>query len=200
MRDLTSGMQLEVLEGTVRPAWLVRMVFDSGTLYVWSGEGDLEWGGNTYTGVGHLGSISDIVETSELRAEGIALTLTGIPSANIGLALADARQGKEVDVWFALLGADLVPVEDPFLAFSGFTDVPTIEDGPEYSTITFTCESRLIDLERPRHRRYTNEDQQSDYPGDRGFEHVAHVAGGGLVWGELQLGIGNQSSWEDRHP
>ncbi len=35
-----------------------------------------------------------------------------------------------------------------------------------------TCESRLVDLERAEVRRYTDADQQAEYPGDRFFEFV----------------------------
>ena len=54
-RDLTSGMVSVTTADVVRPAYFVRMQFDSNDspsyLNVWSGVGDLAYGGNTYTGV-----------------------------------------------------------------------------------------------------------------------------------------------------
>ena len=46
-----------------------------------------------------------------------------------------------------------------------------VVDGAE-PRISLTCESRLVDLERAEVRRYTDADQQAEYPGDRFFEFV----------------------------
>ena len=41
----------------------------------------------------------------------------------------------------------------------------------------------LIDLNRSRVRRYTNEDQQIDYPTDVGFEYVQSLQDFEIKWG-----------------
>jgi hypothetical protein len=46
-----------------------------------------------------------------------------------------------------------------------------------------TAESRLIDLERSRERRYTSEDQKIDYPNDKGLEFIADLQDKEIVWG-----------------
>lgn len=51
------------------------------------------------------------------------------------------------------------------------------------ATITLSAESRMVTWDRPRTRRYNNEDQQSRYPGDRGFEYVAQMVEKSLIWG-----------------
>lgn len=73
-------------------------------------------------------------------------------------------------------------VADPFLAFEGRTDVPDIAKDGERCTVSIHYESRLIALERPRERRITHEDQQIDYPGDRGREYIAGLQDKVLVW------------------
>jgi hypothetical protein len=42
----------------------------------------------------------------------------------------------------------------------------------------------MIDLQRPRERRYTHEDQQIDHPGDMGFEYVSQLQELNLAWGK----------------
>jgi len=74
-------------------------------------------------------------------------------------------------------------VADPAIAFAGRLDVPEIDDNGQTATITISYESRLVDLERPRERRYTHEDQQIDYSGDLGFEYVAAIQEWNGVWG-----------------
>jgi hypothetical protein len=49
--------------------------------------------------------------------------------------------------------------------------------------VSISYESRLIDLERSRESRYTNEDQQRAFPGDRGFEFVPSLQDLSLTWG-----------------
>lgn len=77
---------------------------------------------------------------------------------------------------------DAVVIADPFLAFEGRLDVPDIIDDGETCTVTVSYESRLIDLERPRERRITHEDQQIDYPGDRFREYVAGLQDQVIIW------------------
>ena len=99
----------------------------------------------------------------------------------ISAALGQARRlpGK---VWIGALDSAGAVIADPFLAFEGRLDVPDIIDDGETCTVTVSYESRLIDLERPRERRITHEDQQIDYPGDRFREYVAGLQDQVIVW------------------
>ena len=60
-RDLTSGMQTAATADLVRPFFLVDLNFTSGSIYLWSGQGDLSWNSNTYLGAGDLLSISSYI-------------------------------------------------------------------------------------------------------------------------------------------
>ena len=55
--------------------------------------------------------------------------------------------------------------------WAGLMDTMEVVDGPE-PRVALSCESRLVDLERAEVRRYTDADQQAEYPGDRFFEFV----------------------------
>lgn len=74
-------------------------------------------------------------------------------------------------------------IADPFLIFDGRMDTAEIADGGDTATITLTAESRLRDLERVRTRRYTDADQQSRFPGDKGLEYVPSLQDKQIVWG-----------------
>jgi hypothetical protein len=58
-----------------------------------------------------------------------------------------------------------------------------MDEQAETATVSISYEGRLIDLERPRARRYTHDDQQIDFPGDRGFEYVPTLQEWNGVWG-----------------
>ena len=87
MRALTAEMAQEISLRNVKPVLLAELQFDSGTLYMWSGNGTLTWDGNDYIGGGNLISVSSMEETQNLEAKGIICTLSGIPTSLLALAL-----------------------------------------------------------------------------------------------------------------
>lgn len=182
MRDLTSAMQTEVGKAEVAPILLFEGEFISGTVRAWSGYGNLTWAGVSWSGTGTLLGISNVSETNETAAQGITVTLNGVPSELISLTLAEIKQGASGKVYFGLLDGQQV-INDPILLFSGKLDIPSISDEGEFAEITITYESRLIDLERPRINRYTPEDQKRLFPGDLGLDYVPSIQDKKVVWG-----------------
>ena len=154
------------------PVVLVELDFASGPIRAWTGLGPLHWAGVTYEGMGTIGAVSDIEETAELRAVRITLTLSPVPQEVVDIALAEQSfRLRPARLWGALLDAEGAFVADPFPLWAGLMDTMQVVDGAE-PRISLTCESRLVDLERAEVRRYTDADQQAEYPGDRFFEFV----------------------------
>lgn len=187
-RSLTTAYKASITASRVLPVLMFYADFPSGAVRCWSGYGNLVWDGNTYTGVGNFGGVSKIDESSDQSAKGIVFTLCGIPSALIATALGEAYQGRVCSLWLATLDSSFAPVADPYLFFSGRMDVMEIEDSGDTATIRLTGENRLIDLNRPRSRRYTHEDQQIEYPGDLGLEYVPGLQDKKLYWGNAAGG------------
>lgn len=181
-RDITAGMQTEVAAAALSPILLAEMDFSGGFVRVWSGLGDLSWNGYTWTGVGDLAGVSQIAESTDFKANGVQLQLSGIPSAMISVALGEKYQGRPCNIYFGAMDDSGAVVADPFLLFGGSMDTMTISESGETSTIAVSVESRAIDLKRSRERRYTHEDQQIDYPGDLGFEYVAGLQDKDVIW------------------
>jgi hypothetical protein len=182
-RTLTSGMLGVTTADIVRPAYFVRMVFDSSVLNIWSGIGDLAFGGNTYTGTGDLLSISEITETADIQATGIKVSLTGIKTSFIAIAKDQDYQGRVLNVSLGAFDASGSLIADPVIVFSGFMDTMTISESGQYSTITVSVENKLISFERSKVRRYTAEDQKIDHPTDKGFEFVTSIVQKQIIWG-----------------
>ena len=186
-RTLTSGMTTVTTADVVRPAYFVRMVFDSGespnVLNLWNGVGDLAFGGNTYTGVGDLLAISQITETADIQATGINVSLTGVKSSFIVIAKDHDYQGRALTVSLGAFDASGSLIADPVIVFSGFMDTMTISENGAYSTISISVENKLIAFERSKVRRYTAEDQKIDHPTDKGFEFVTAIVQKQIMWG-----------------
>lgn len=185
-RELTAAALSAILASRVRPALLYEGAFVSGTLRLWTGLGELQWDGRVWTGAGKLLAVSPITESGALTAIGFRVALSGELQQFISLALGQSRHGLPGRVWFALFDDESRLIVEPYLAFAGRLDAPTIDDpgGEGACTISVAYESRLIDLRRARARRYTPEDQRIDYPTDRGFDFVASLQDTKLPWGK----------------
>jgi hypothetical protein len=212
-RDLTAEFVNEIEKAAVTAFFAVELMFDvtqqnpSGPLRFWSGLGEQTIDGNIYVGSGNMLGISTIDETSEISAKGATLTLSGIPSELISLALSEPYQGRKCKIYFGILQADTeyLSQEDNSLIlnedgsgiilsqldlaatmseiFSGYIDQMNIDEGPETATISVGVESRLIDLQRPRVLRYTRESQRSRFPNDKGFDFVNDLQSKKFAWG-----------------
>jgi hypothetical protein len=181
-RELPTGFASAMDAPILHPVFLAQIDWPTGTIRVWNGYGDLTWDGQTWVGVGHLGGISVIKESRDLAANGVTLSLSGIPSGNISLALANNTQGQPAYIWVGELDvATKAFTVDPYRIFAGIIDVCPIEDDGTTATINVNLEKEFIDT-RTEGRRYTHEDQQIDYPGDLGFEYVAGLADKPLNW------------------
>jgi hypothetical protein len=203
-RDIIAVVRDELSADVIAPFFAVEIDFDGGPLYVWNGYGNLTIGSKTYIGTGSLLQISTVTETTELEAKGAQITMTGIPSSFLALALQEPYQGRECRIYFGLEIEDFLVQEDGFLIlqedgsaintdetgnflteiFSGELDQMNIEEAAETSTISVTAENVLIKLERPVVKRYTNQDQKSRYPLDKGLEYIADLQDKELFWGK----------------
>lgn len=216
-RDIAS-IATDVLEPEIFVFFAVELMFDTTTtifngeevsvapLYFWTGLGDLVVDGVTYSGTGELLSISEVKETADISAAGANLSLSGVPTDIISLALQVPYQGRLCRIKFGLLdtkrnvlllenGSTLL-LEDgnaididpatPALTtlFVGYMDQMNIDEGPETSTINVAVENNLIaKLNKPIVNRYTSESQKSRYPGDLAFDFVPDLQDRPPAWG-----------------
>ena len=181
-RGITSALNTQLTAQTLEPFFAVKMDFSGGAVLVWTGYGNITIDSETYVGSGDILGISGLTETADVQANGVTIVLSGLDSTLIASALTEEYQGRECKIYFGALSSGAV-VADPYLVFSGRMDVMNIDDSGSTSDITVTAESRLIDLDRARNRRYTTEDQKIDYPNDRGLEFVTDLQDKLIIWG-----------------
>jgi len=182
-RTLGTNFEAELAAGEVQPFFAVLMEFDGGDVRVWNGYGDITIDGETYVGSADFLNLGEITETSEVQAAGVSISLTGLDSGLVATALDEAYQSRPLKIFFGCLDSTGVIIDTPYTIFSGLMDVMTIEDAGATANINVTAESRLIDLDRSRARRFTSEDQKIDYPDDKGLEMVASLQDTAIVWG-----------------
>jgi hypothetical protein len=141
----------------------------------------------TYQGIGTLGAISPVEETTDLAARGINFQLSGIPSAYVAIALTENYQGKECSVLFGALDATGAIVASPVTIFAGRMDVMSVADDGQQASIIMSAENKLVDFRRPREVRYTHEEQQNLFSTDLGLEFVNAIQEKQIYWGNAKL-------------
>jgi hypothetical protein len=186
-RDINAATITELSSRVVRPVLLLKLEFDSsdgGDINYWNGIGDFLFDGDTYAGVGGLARITTIQEESGLQAAGAKFELSGIPSANLSMALTLNYQERNAKLWLGFVDSTQAIIGDAILLFSGRMDVMEIEESGKTATVAITVENRLIDLERSKLRHYTDADQKTYYPSDKGLSEIAAINNGQeITWG-----------------
>jgi hypothetical protein len=180
-RGLASANLTAVTGEVVTRTMAIALDFPSGVAR-WNGSTqDLVIGGQTFLGIGALGAIGTIEEGADARAYGLTVGVTGVPRDAVAIALTQEYQGRPATVWEVQLDANGLPVGTPPLVFRGRMDQMSVTLG-DTATVTVQLENRLADWDRPRVRRYTDEDQQRAYPGDLGFQFVTATVDKDIVW------------------
>ena len=187
-RNITSAFNTAISAQNVVPFFAVSLAFNTGTLYLWNGYGDISLtaGGstNTYTGLGDAAGVSPVDEQSLIQASGANLVLNGVKSSLISTALSSQYTNRDGKIFLGLFNTSKAVVADVYTLFIGKMDVMIIRETGETSTIELKLENRLVSLERPNDRRMTDEDQKNLFSGDKGFEFIADLQDKQLVWGK----------------
>jgi len=160
------GVETAVDKSHVSAFPLVKMEFDSQTLYLSGADFEVAYDGQTWLPAYGLGQIDPIGE-SATAIEGLSFTISGVPSASISLALSEKYQGRKVTVKWAFVDDGVLHV-DPY-AWVGLLDFPAITRDGSSCTITVTAENRMIDWQRPRGLLFNHNDQQRISAGDTFF-------------------------------
>tara|TARA_R110002096_G_scaffold372045_1_gene565543 strand:- start:1927 stop:2562 length:636 start_codon:yes stop_codon:yes gene_type:complete len=204
-RDLSSNTIDNISQDVVYPFFATELKFDGdNTLRLWTGQGTLVLeDGTSWVGTGNLLNISAIEETSELAVKGATLTLSGVPSEVLSLALSEPYQGRVCNIYFGTFSQGSILQEsssyillqdgsrinlettdkDFSEIFSGYMDQMNIEESGETSTIQLLVENKLVDLERARVARFTSGYQKSIYAGDLGLDFVEDLQDKQIPWG-----------------
>lgn len=181
-RTITAAANNQATADQLTIITLAELSFASGYVRAHTGVGDIIFNGNTFLGVGAYGGISGVREGSNLEAEKITATLTGVDPAFISLALNEQYQGRSASFWIGFLNAAGQLIANPVLVFGGRIDTMNIQLGNK-GTVTVSVINKLADWAKPKVRRYNDADQQARFPGDLGLQYVERAAERTLFWG-----------------
>ena len=177
-RSIPAAIVTALNQKEVTPFYALEMNFDTAPVRLWTGFGDRTIDGETYLGAGGLLAIEGIEEIADLTAKGVNVSLSGISSSIISLALQEPYQGRSARILFGV--AD---VNDFIEVFGGIMDVMTIQHSGDKVDVGLSIESKLISLQRSNIRRYTSESQKLRHRNDTFFDFVEKMVDKELVWG-----------------
>lgn len=166
----------------IRPVFFVEMYLDSGDFLANTSDKNITVDGKLYYGVGTLGKISEYKTTIGTEATALKFTLTNIPSDMTGYIVDENTRNKRVRVAVCLLNDSYDVLSNLMWWFTGTIDSLTIDVG-QIVSIAASASSRLIRWALSVNSRYTDEDQQSKYSGDRGFKFMVSLQNTTLRWG-----------------
>lgn len=178
-RNVDAAVIAAMSAGTFSPLILVELAFDAGDLNLWNGLGPITVDGIDYTGAGNLLAVTEMTETSKVEARGLQITLTGIPSAIVAVALGEPFQNRTCIVRIGFEGSDATAI-----LFKGKIDQMPIEEGADFSTITVLIENDMVILDRNKQMLYTYASHKSRHAGDKFFSFVARLGRRPLNWGK----------------
>ena len=177
-RSIPAAILTALAQPEVAPFYAVEMLFDSGAVRLWTGYDDRTIDGQIYVGTGGLLTISGLDEVNNLSAKQATITMSGLNSSIVALVLAEPYQRRACRILWGVTNVDnFVEV------FGGYMNTMAIDDDANSSVVTLVVDSKLVELNRARVRRYTHESQQARYPGDTFFSFVADLQDKQIPWG-----------------
>lgn len=178
----------EVLAGRrVAAANLVLFDFVTTPVRLWTGNGTLNAGGQEWSAIGELGSISGLEQAVNGEAPEASFILSGIDANIMRLARHDfeaeaKNRLAKVFVQFFEDGSD-IPLDQPFPIWSGRLHTPLFNiDANGERQITVTAESLFTLRSRPNYAMNTDRDQQKRFDGDLGFQFVPTLKNKVVTW------------------
>jgi len=183
-RDIPALLENALDDSVINPFFAIELLFDGDeVLRLWTGVGILSYQSVDWFGTGQLLQIDTVEETSEIAAKGATITLSGVPSEVLTLALTEPYQGRQAKIYFGMHLEGQADTASMTEIFAGYMDQMNIEEDEGGSTVQLTIENKLIDLERPRTARFTSAYQKSIFPGDLGLDFVEDLQTKEIVWG-----------------
>lgn len=187
MGILSAAAKTQLETGLAPLGFFAELDFRTGVERYWSGLAPFTWDGAEWTPTGRLGAASPMESSEDFRANGMTLSVSGLPSeafADWDALTASDYKGQSARFVIAVMaegfGTVLHAIERHFSM-----DTLDYSLDPELGgVVTVGLETEVRRASRSQVRRYTPQDQEKEFPGDKAFEFVPYINSGVEVkWG-----------------
>lgn len=211
---LTTAQRTALQSGRLVARHGVLIELDSGDYAFWQGLGSFTYDSVTYLGIGQMGTVQPLAQSSGLVASGLELVLSGLDQdgaaddGDLYTVLDDEDfHGRPVSLYRFYFdpdkarksAAELILAERLFKGFMDRVERDEVAvlneagDGTLSSELRVYCESRAIEYGRNHLTMRSNEHQQRLFSGDKGFEFTPDMARREFYWGRLPQSVGGGS-------
>lgn len=182
-RSLNATNVSHIDSGHTHPVLMGKFEFDT-PVYAHTGLGTINWGGNDYLGVGDLSGFSGTEESETIVPNAVRVQLNGLDAGLLADSLDSTTYGSRVTLYVGYRNDDGSLIADPWIFYKGLLENSNLVRGSENS-INLVVQHVLAVLKRSVGRKYTDEEQQKEYPGDTAFNKVQQMetVAKDLLWG-----------------
>jgi hypothetical protein len=181
----TTGQDNALAAPVARVVYFVEFHFKSSVLYVSTMNQNYTWGGNTWIGVGSLGSIDTVEESEQVISQPLNFTLNISQPSIFALAAGDPAEfrGGEAKMYMCPLTEQFQLIDTPILCWRGYMDMVSIMiDNTGAGTITLKCETSAYGLRKLPSLRMTAAQQILKHPSDTGFNLLSDLIARPQTW------------------
>ena len=146
-----------------------------------TGIGEILIGGNTYLGVGNMGSVGAVSELGDAKPGRMAIELRGIPGEEMSSVLGAKCRGRAVTLYI-LVWNDQGQLLFAEVAMKGTIANYSVKAGST-NKVSITVADKFELFERPWAERWSDESHQAKEPGDAICRYVNQTADREVSWG-----------------
>lgn len=174
--------------GTLNVAVLHYLAFGDGAAYLWQGFGPLTTQGITYQGIGDVVSVEGGGQQAGVIANNLTITLAAgsdlltDPLLTRVLEQQLLVKGREYSMSLQFCDEQWQPIDTPRVIFVGAMDQMTIKRTPGTRAIILNVESFFVRRRVPRLETFSDRDQKSKYPNDKGLEFQSGLKNKMVTW------------------
>ena len=180
-RGLSASNQTEITATHLEEVVLLKLEYDT-PVYLHFGMGTITFDSNAYLGIGDFGNTGGSRESENLGPMTMTYTFSALDSTLLAEALDSGRYGDVITEYIGYRQDDRTLVADPWISNKGKYDHAAVTIGND-NTITVFAQHDLAVLDEIAGRKFSDEDQRTEYSADVGLEHVVDAEFVKLVWG-----------------
>lgn len=176
-RPLEAAFEAELVKASGDRTFLLSLDVPSGVVRLTTWRADLPWNGATYLGDGRFAGFDKVEERTDLGPTVTMLAFLVPRSDPLFVSLRDeAIQGRQARMHLGLFDAAGSLLVDPNPVLAGEMAAPTFAFDPRQGPTVGLAVAGPFNDDRPRERRWTDEDQKAEHPGDKGLEFATELA------------------------
>ena len=179
------GLDPDVIAALNQPhvsaLYALKLDLVSGVSRVHSGLGPLVIGGETYYGVGSMGSVGPQKEQLSTSPTKLTVALGGLDDSMLAEVMRERIVDRMAWLYLVVMGPDGVPL-NASLQFKGRIAQTPIKAG-KTNTIQLTISNIFEDWQKGLNLRNTDESHRRIKPGDRFYRYQSQMADRSIYWG-----------------